>query len=201
MNAPTTTSPADVLAWQRGLIASSNYEEIGRAWVIVLEASAGAAVPERRVTDAMGVRLEFFGYGQKGQPLLPRIAQSRDRRTLLLLDPIVKSDGTVGLPDVPDPTWEPPIPTEEQVTGEWNPKPAPMIPQELAERARGRLKGTNYLVFGPVTQVLIRPEGLPEGWIAYCGGGPDGKQMELLVDENTGESFFFGGQFKITRVG
>jgi hypothetical protein len=77
-----------------------------------------------------------------------------------------------------------------------------MIRQELRDRARGTLKGTNCLVFGPVAQVLIRPNGLPEGWIAYCGTAPaNGSKMDLLVDEKTGEALFFGGQFRIERAG
>ncbi|MBZ5532605.1 MAG: hypothetical protein LAO20_14325 [Acidobacteriia bacterium] len=198
----TMDSPASTLSWQQDRILHNDYELIGRAWVIVLEASQGAALPSAAVANSLGVRLEFYGTGQKGQSLMPRIAQTKDRSTLLLLDPIVRADGRVGLPDIPDPAWVPPIPTAAQVTGDYVPPAAPMIKQELGDRARGQLKGTRFLVFGPVAQILIRPEGLAEGWIAQCAGAPGtGTQMELLIDQDTGQAFFFGGRYRIDRAG
>ena len=200
---PIINSPADTLAWQTDRILHNDYELLGRAWVIVLEASHGAGTPQASVANTLGSRIEFYGNDKrKGNSLMPRIAQTRDRSTLLLLDPIINTEGRVGLPDIPDPSWEPPIPTEEQVTGDYRPPAAPMLKQEFADRARGQLKGTRFLVFGPVAQILIRPEGLPEGWIAECAGALNtGTQMELLIDQDTGQAHFFGGRYRIDRVG
>jgi hypothetical protein len=197
-----TNSPASILAWQKERVNTSDYEMIGRVWVVVLEAASGAAVPGKAITNTQGLRLEFYGNSKRGHSLMPRIAQSRDRSTLLLLDPITRADGTAGLPDIPDPEWVPEIPTEDEVTGDYKPKATPMLKQELAQRARGQLKGTRFLVFGPVAQVLIRPEGVAEGWFANCtGDAATGKQMELLIDQDTGEAYFFGGKYRIDRAG
>lgn len=202
MKTEITNSPASILAWQKERIDTSDYEMIGRVWVIVLEASRDAAVPQASIANTQGTRLEFYGNDRRGHSLMPRIAQTRDRSMLLLLDPIVRPDGAVGLPDIPDPEWVPEIPTEEEVTGDFKPKPTPMLRQDLAQRARGQLKGTRFLVFGPVAQVLIRPEGVAEGWLAECtGDGATGKVMELLIDQDTGQAHFFGGRYRIDRAG
>lgn len=202
MKTEITNSPASILAWQKERINTSDYEMIGRVWVIVLEASRDAAVPQASIANTQGTRLEFYGNDRRGHSLMPRIAQTRDRSMLLLLDPIVRPDGAVGLPDIPDPEWVPEIPTEEEVTGDFKPKPTPMLRQDLAQRARGQLKGTRFLVFGPVAQVLIRPEGVAEGWLAECtGDGATGKVMELLIDQDTGQAHFFGGRYRIDRAG
>lgn len=202
MKTEITNSPASTLAWQRERINAGDYELIGRIWVIVLEAASGAAVPGLSVTNSQGLRMEFYGNDRRGHSLMPRIAQTRDRSTLLLLDPIVREDKMVGLPDIPDPEWVPDIPTEEEVTGDFKPKATPMLRQELGQRARGQLKGTRFLVFGPVAQILMRPEGIPEGWIAQCtGDAATGKQMELLIDQDTGLAHFYGGRYRIDRAG
>lgn len=209
MSSPSiAASNADLLNWQREQIRTGAYEEIGKCWLVVLEASAGAATPSANVANVLGSRIEFYNW-------MPRIAQTRDRGNLLLLDPLIRADGSVGLPDIPDPSWIPGVPTAEDFfeDPETQQKPkdyvapkAPMIRQDLRDRARGVLKGTNFLVFGPVVQILIRPHALPEGWIAYCSAsagtaGSQGTQMELLIDEKTGEAFFFGGRFNIERAG
>lgn len=207
-------SPADMLNWQAEEIKQGRYEYIGKAWCIVLEVSRDAGVPEPPVAQVLGSRLEFYG---GGVPL----GQSLDHSTLLLLGAVVRPDGSVGLPDIPDPTWKPPVPRREDIEGtavfegkgkkrrqvgvkggNYTAPQAPMIPQKFEDRARGMLRGTDYYIFGPVVQVLIRPEGLPEGWIATCGADPaTGTQMELLISRSTGRAHLYGGRFQISRVG
>lgn len=189
---------ADILNWQAERVKLGQFEYIGKAWMIVLEVAKGAHVPE--FASIVGSRLEFFG---GGVPL----AQTPDHSTLLLLAPIVRPDGQVGLPDIPDPTWQPPIPKPHEIANlppgkvYHQPKP-PMIAQKLEDRARGKLKGTDYLVFGPVAQILIRPEGIPEGWIAGCSADlHTGTQMDLLISARTGTAHLFGGRYEITRIG
>lgn len=195
MTTATAMHTTDLLNWQDEQTKTGNYEFLGKVWLIVLEAAKGAAVPEPSVASVLGTRLEFYGEG------LP-VAQTRDHSSLLLLSPVVRPDGTVGLPDIPDPTWKPPIPTAAQVEGNYVAPDAPKIRQLLEDRARGQLKGTDYLVFGPVAQILIRPEGIPEGWIARCFGDPgSGTQMELLVSKRTGKAFLIGGRYQIERCG
>jgi hypothetical protein len=219
-----TNSPASTFDWQREQIRERKFEQLGYVWKIVLEASHGAAVPQSSVAQSIGCALEFYGYGNMlGQVKYPRVAQSYDRSTLLMLDPVRKLavedrrivDQGVGLPDIPDPTWVPRPPTAEELTSTVPLQQARMIPQHLYEeneaheptgRARGVWKGSRYLVFGPVVQILIRPiqadRMLDEGWILQCGVDPaTGKHMELLIHQDTGEAMFYGGKFQIYRPG
>ncbi len=212
MGAALTSSPVDFLAWQDEQIRTGQYDLMGRVWVIVLEAAKGAAVPEKKVADKLGVRLEFYGYdGQTGVPLMPQIAVTKDKSTLLLLDPIRRQDGVVDLPDIPDPTWTPPLPKKEEIcfdpskqkndkTKAYKPPKPGMVSQSLAQRARAQVRGTRYLVLGPVMQILVRPDGIPEGWILQCGGDlRSGHEMELVVNQDSGQAFFYGGRYQITR--
>ncbi|HLW53238.1 MAG TPA: hypothetical protein VKW06_10385 [Candidatus Angelobacter sp.] len=212
LSAAEISNPADVLRWQAEQIQQGQYDLLGRVWVIVLADAAGGNLPAKAIRNVLGNRLEFYGYdGRSGNPLLPRIAATKDKGTLLLLDPFTRQDGAVGLPDIPDPTWEPPIPTAAQLAFDPSkqkkekpyipPRPA-MIRQELAERARAMLKGTRYMVFGPVMQILVRPEGIPDGWILQCGGEVhSGRSMELIVNLDTGAAFLYGGRYQIHRPG
>lgn len=210
-----TNSPADQLNYQAEQVRTKNYELVGHIWKVVLEASHGAATPQKSVASAVGCALDWYGYENvNGKNLLPRIALARDRSTLLLLDPVKRADGKVGLPDIPDPTWIPRKPTKAELQTTVPLQQAPMIPQHLYEevngqptgRARGQLKGTRYLVFGPVVQILVRPmvdnKLIDEGWFFQCGvDNSNGTHMELLIDQDTGEAFFYGGKFQIYRPG
>lgn len=213
---PASSSPADVIFWQGECIRSGAFQILGKIWMIALEAAAGAHVPGKSVADRLGSRIEF--YNSLGGPdvIGPRIAQTGPKGNLLILDPFVRDDGTVGLPDIPDPTWAPPIPTEKQLTGikaYVQPK-APMIPQHFVDhkdgyggRARGQIRAgsTVYLVCGPVSQMVIRPIDeqnriLPNGLILKALPW-NGTQMELLVNPQNGESFLYGGRFEIISPG
>jgi hypothetical protein len=204
-------TPADVIQFHGEQIRAGLYDEIGRVWAIVLEAAAGAAVPTKAVTDSQGVRLDFYGLESvKGRNLLPRIATTKDKRSLLLLDPILDQDGRPGLPAIPDPTWKPSTPKAEEICWDpskhrkgakppvYKPAAAPMIPQKISDRARGKLRDTEFLILGPIAQILVRPEGLATGIILQCGADlRGGRAMELLVDHRNGQSFFFGGRYQI----
>lgn len=205
-------TPADVIQFQGDQIRAGQYDEIGRVWAIVLEAAAGAAVPTKAVTDSQGVRLDFYGLESvKGRNLLPRIATTKDKRSLLLLDPIVDQDAKPGLPSIPDPRWKPSTPKPEEICWDpskhrkgakapvYKPAAAPMIPQKISDRARGVLRGTDFLILGPIAQILVRPEGLATGIILQCGAEirEGGRAMELLVNHKNGQGFFFGGRYQI----
>jgi len=209
-----TNSVDSKLNWMGEQIRERKYEMLGYVWKVVLEASRGAATPQAQVAATLGSCMEWYGMEKfQGKNHLPRIAQSLDRSALLLLDPIKRPDGSVGLPDLPDPSWKPPIPTNDQLTGKakYTPSQAPMIPQHLYEeddqgkpigRARGQLTGSRYLVCGPVSQILVRPmkgdEVMPTAWILQCkANNGDGTQMEMLIHQETGEAFFYGGTFQI----
>lgn len=192
-------SPADVLQWQDEILRLRQTEFIGRIMKIQFEAAKDAPVPENSVTSKMGVCLDW--YGVTG----PSLAQSLDHSALILLSPILRSDGTVGVPDMPDPLWIPPIPKREEIenlpAGKYYEPPKPrMIAQKLEDRARGMWK--DYYLCGPVSQILVRPEGLAEGWIILAHAEPrNGTQMELLIHRNTGRSYLYGGRFEISRIG
>ena len=211
-----TNSPADTLNWQTERIRLGDYEMVGFIWKVVLEASRGAAVPQLQVSRTLGSCMEWYGYeNYKGKNYLPRVAQTKDRSSLLLLDPIKRVDGSVGLPDIPDPTWQPKPPTDEELQTVVPLQQARMIQQHLYEedaqhnpigRARGQLKGTRFLVFGPVVQILVRPlvgdKLIDEGWILQCGVNPaTGKHMEMLIHQDTGQAHFYEGKFQIYRPG
>jgi hypothetical protein len=213
-----TNSPVDTINWQAEQIRDKNFELIGYIWKVVLEASRGAATPQPQVAATLGSCMEWYGMeNYRGKNYLPRIAQTRDRSSLLVIDPIKRVDGSVGLPDIPDPRWQPPVPTNAQLTSKaaYKPPQAPMIPQHLYEedanhapigRARGQLKGTRYLVFGPVSQILVRPtkgdEVMPTAWILQArADNATGKQMEMLIHQDTGEAYFYGGTFQISIPG
>lgn len=210
-----TNSPADTIDWMREQVRNRSYELVGHIWKVVLEASHGAATPQKSVARTVGCALDWYGYENVGgKNLLPRLAQTRDRSSLVLLDPVKRVDGKVGLPDIPDPTWVPKAPTAKQLQTTVPLQKAPMIQQHLYEeeagqpigRARGQLKGTRFLVFGPVVQILVRPmvdnKLIDEGWFFQCGvDTATGKHMEMLIDQDNGEAFFYGGKFQIYRPG
>jgi hypothetical protein len=192
----------DILRWQDDVVHSGQHTLIGRVWRIVLEASRDAAVPETFVTNQLGVCMDFYN----ASDALP-IAQTLDQSTLLFLAPFKRRDGRVGLPDIPDPRWKAPTPKKSEIVNLpkgkfYTPPLPPMVEQGFEKRARGVLRGSTFLVFGPVAQILVRPEGLAEGWIIACTTDPvSGSSMELLIDRNTGKAHLYGGKFVIQRIG
>lgn len=212
-----TNSPADTLNWQTEQIRENKYEMVGYIWKIVFEAARGSATPQASVASTLGSCLEWYGYENfKGQNKLPKIAQTLDRSSLLILDQIRRvEDGKVGLPDIPDPKWQPKTPTAKELQTTVPIQKPSMLSQDLYEedaqhnptgRARGQLKGTRFLVFGPVVQILVRPlvgdKLIDEGWIFQCGVNPGtGKHMELLIHQDTGQAFLYEGKFQIYRPG
>jgi hypothetical protein len=210
--------PADVIAWQRECVRNEQYQILGRVWMIALEASAGAHVPGRNVANALGSRIEFYNDRGGTDVIGPHIAQTGPRGSLLLLDPFVRYDGVVGLPDIPQPDWTPPIPKSSDLTSTkaYVPPSAPMIPQHLIDRgdghggrARGQIRAGSsiYLVCGPVVQIVVRPLDeqnriLPNALILKClpssaKAGVQATLMDLLIDAQTGEPFLYGGRFEV----
>ena len=214
---------AEWLDYADKLVATQQYEYLGKAKVIVLEAARAANVPGAAETNLVGVRLDWRNDdsvpGRIYENYL-RIAQSYDRRLLLALDPVVRRDGRVGLPDIPDPAWVPGQPgrliTSGKLKGKyqasdedmanWTPGRPTMIAQELVDRASGRVEHTNLLAFQPVHQIMFQPE--IEGqlqatyWTLECGHDPANRtQMAFLVDAKTGRAYFYGGRYILHPVG
>jgi hypothetical protein len=213
----------DWLRYADDLIRVGQLEYLGKCKVIVLEASRGANVPGLSETSKVGVRLDWRNDDSQPGRIVEcfmRIAQSLDRRLLLALDPVVRSDGQVGLPDIPDPAWVPGQPgqiiTEGPLKGKYNPTEAEvnawkpgrptMLKQDLVDRATGRVEHTNLLVFQPVHQIMFQPEinGQLQAtyWTVECGHEPGGgTQMAFLVDAKTGRAYFYGGRYVLNPVG
>lgn len=86
-------------------------------------------------------------------------------------------------------------PLEERFT-------AKMIPQNLRDRTNVKLDGSNFLVFEPVERIVFQPELesrlIGTAWWIDCKFNPmDRTYVTLLVDEQTGETHFFGGSYEV----
>ena len=198
---------ATMIAYQDELVRTQQYEYLGKAKIIVIEASRDANVPGVEETSVVGVRLDWRNdpdpKGGYIENFLP-IAQSLDRKLLLALKPVVRRDGQVGLPDIPDPQWRRPNPDPT------DPNPVleepRMIPQRLEERASGYVAGTKKYLFQPVHQIMFQPEInkalLPTYWSVEADFDKGTRtHMALLIDSITGAAHFYGGKFQINAVG
>ncbi len=182
-----TLAVGDVIQLRRDRVRRGEYRPLGRMITVVIEAARGAQVPQAEAA-VFGVRLDW---GTAGPPL----GISYDSVDLLVLAAVPP------LPDIPDPGWQRPgLPddaTPKQVA-RWRALQPPMIQQRLADRASARVRGSNFLVFHPVAQILFKPEGVP--LFSVISGMTDetsGTKLALLIDPMTGEAHFYGGRFRI----
>lgn len=204
------TNVADILKYQNDCVRTKKFVHLGGIQRIVLEDTADSGRASESVTSTMGRVLEFFdNWLPIGQVEAPGF-----NSFLLPETPVKKKDGYVGLPDIPDPGWvptagrqlemidDPRNPGKQMWSGKSTFEKPPMIAQPLRQNARGKLSGTNFIVFEAVSQILIKPEGLNEMWLLHCGKNPvDDTHMVFLVDETTGEAHFYGGRYVISRPG
>ncbi len=213
MSPSAVMTPADILKFQNECVRTGNFEPLGRMQKIAIGPIAGYVPPaDDPIIAKFGRFIEL-----RDRPL--PLAQARDRSMLLVPALLVASDGRVTLPDLPDPNWIAPPPSDEEVKGKdvWDqaaqrmvtkfptdsPRAHPkMVPQRLEDRAEGRLDGTNFLVFSPVIGITFQPEMnkrlVGDAWLIEGRyNGADRTHMALLVDQKTGEIHFFGGAFEI----
>jgi len=212
--APAVTTAADVLKYQNDLVRTGKCFPLGRMQKIALAPAAGwQPRPDDPIMSRYGRFIELR------DNFLP-IAHSPDRSMILVTAPLLDKEGRVELPDLPDPTWVRPQPTQEEIEGfdvvdpvtgakhREFPKRDPakfaprMVPQRLVDRAEGFLTGTNFLVFSPVISIVFQPEHdgklLGDTWLIEAKYSPaDGTHPTLLVDRSTGETHFFGGLYSI----
>jgi len=212
---------ADILAYQRALVDTGQYEYLGRMKRVVLEAEEGARTQAAAVTSKLGHCLEWYDQRHpKGGTIrnyVP-IGQSPDRKMILALEPILKRDllgrltPEVGLPDLPDPTWKPgqawgsTSEYEALVAKGFNPLDPPMVAQNLNQLSDKIVAGTNFLVFQPVVQVLFQPEInqvlQATYWTLLCSyDAATQTHPALLIDRVTGAAHFYGGKFEVVPVG
>jgi hypothetical protein len=195
-------TPADLIAYQRELVRTGKYIPLGRMNKIAIGPSDAWPGP---MGDPYMMR-----YGRLidlRDRLLP-IAQAGSE--VLVTAPMVMPDGRVGLPDVPQPDWDPPAWTEEEITRKVI-RPAekstpPTLEQRLSDRCEwyqgqpGVLEGTNFFVFQPVLNVAFQPEikNRLSGRVWIIEFFPlNGIHAAFLVDRSTGECFFHGGRYDI----
>jgi hypothetical protein len=77
-----------------------------------------------------------------------------------------------------------------------------MDKQDLRTFSTGILRGTNFVVYERVAQILVKAVGIPETWILRCGlNAADGTHMVFLLDRQTGEAHFYGGRYDISKPG
>jgi hypothetical protein len=225
----TTTAPAiisaapenvaDILKFQDECLQKRQYVFIGWVQRIVLERTANMYVPpdleEDLKSDPAGLSIEFFG---KDNWLPVGQVEAAGRQSFLLpLAEIKNSAGYVEFPEKPDWKWTPdgaaartPIMEKdangiERWTGKLTPAPTvKMLPQPLRNFSTGKLRGTNLIVYERVAQILVKAQGLAEGWILKCGSNPAQNPptfMTFLLDQQTGKSHFYGGTYVITKPG
>jgi len=189
-------TPTDVLKFQRDMLRLGKVEHLGQIWKIVFEATRDSNVPDKSETEKLGLTFDFHdGSGCEGgvRPMIGRYGSM-----MIIETPLKRKDGHAGLPDIPDPAWKPRALTHDEITGvvPYHGQQTAMKKQEFGERAAGLWKGTNFAIFEVVAQILVLPEGLPEGWL--FSGRSDvsvtpASHPSLLVDLRTGEGFFYGG--------
>lgn len=207
-------TPADVLKYQGELIRTGKYLPMGRLQKIAIGPNANYTPP---ANDPI-IR-KFGRFIDLRDNLLP-LGQSADRSQILICAPMLGKDGRAGLPDLPDPEWQAPARTKEEIEGRIVIKDGKetreivkvdpsrltprMVPQRLEDRTNQMLDGTEYLVFEPVEYFTFQPEikGRLTGtaWRVRCRPDQSTKpatHTALLVDRKTGEAHFFGGTFDI----
>jgi hypothetical protein len=208
--APTLTGTAvDLITYMREKIRTHDYEPLGRITEIAIAADVSRWTnpnPQDPILSRWGRLMRF-----RNQPL--GLAQTLDRTCLLPIGPIASPSGVLGLPDLPDPGWKPPIWTKEETEG-IVPRPiekdqARMIPQRLDDRADrgkngglGKVEGTNFFSFSPVINVTFQAERdrqlVAQMWQIEAQYDPaTGTHLTLLVDPATGEALFYGGRYDI----
>jgi hypothetical protein len=147
-----TGTPADLIAYQNDLIRTKEYTNLGRANKIAIGPSGDWTPPpfgQDPFIDRFGRLIDLRSR------FLP-IAMSPDKSILLITAKIVHRDGTVGLPDVPDPTWKP---------GVWT-------PEESGYNADGHPLNERY-------------PGQPAGWIPPAPGEVRGVTVNRDVAKDT----------------
>lgn len=196
----TPASLGDWMGYADSLRRVKQLERLGKMKVIVLEAAQGVNAPGRNVTDKLGLRMEWTNHaapsGRGTLEFYIPLAQSLDKRYLVLEAPLLDEQGRPGLPRIPDPQFkrqpmsiddykrantpleiEQMTPQQRKVHQETGRPIYPdayqsadeptLLEQPLAQRTRGSIAGFPHLwVFGPVHQILFQPELGDKGLLA-----------------------------------
>lgn len=189
----TQFSLIELLELHRGFIRRGEGRRLGRLVKIVLaelpkDVQLGISDKER-LTE--GRTLDWFNRG-------PLLALSPGDIDLLVTSQVEP------LPKKPQPGWVVKPKTQEEVereikaTGKFTPPQTPMIEQRPEDRGCTRVKGTSFLCFEPVHEILYRPTVVQTwGTIRTTTDQGSGTKMAFLWDVKTGEGFFYGGRFAV----
>jgi len=201
-----TQTPADLVAYQRELVRTGNYLNLGRMQKIAVGPSADYAPPDDPIIRKYGRLIDL-----RDRPV--RIGQSRDGGQILIAGQLTDRQGRVALPDLPDPEFKPKPWTPDEIAQKVKRDPAkdqpPMIVQRLTDRCEqaggqpAALEGTNFLIFQPVLRATFQPElgGQLAGTAWLIEFSPSYQQhTALLVDHKTGEMFFLYGRPEISSA-
>jgi hypothetical protein len=199
---------AAILKFQNDCLRQRKYIPLGWIQRIVLERTNATYIPsdmeEDLKSDPGGISIEFFG--QENWLPIGQVETAGFQSFLLPLAPVVTKDGYAGFPDKPDRHWAPSKPPENirQEDGSYKTirEEVRMVKQPLRLFSSGILRGTNFAIYERVAQILVKAQGIAEGWILRCGYNPVEKtHMAFLVDRTTGEAHFYGGLYDISKPG
>ena len=212
-----TMTPADEIAYQNELVRTGNTLPLGRMQKIAIGPSANWQIPDDPYIRQYGRLIELR------DRMLP-IAQSPDKRAVLINAPLGGPNGIPRLPDLPDPSWASGAPSQEEIEGKLvsdghggekrvlvELDPARITPRMIEQRLTDRcemyegrpavLAGTDFLIFQPVLKVAFQPE--IENRLVGTAWTLDfepveGKHCTLLIDHKTGECHFLYGRYDIS---
>jgi len=213
-----TMTPTDVLKLQNDYIRTGKYHPLGRMQKISIGPIEGYRPPDH------DLYIRKYGRMIELRDRSLPIAHSPDKSMILVTAPLLDRGGRVALPDLPDPEWAAPVRTKEEIEGVEKRDPTTgrtwrepfsgdptrydprMIPQNLRDRTNEKLQGSNFLVFQPVIRITFQPELenrlIGTAWWIDCRfNSADNTHASLLIDEQTGETHFFGGLYDIQAPG
>lgn len=180
----------EVFKIQSERIRTQDYDALGRLVWISTELQLDHAP-----TDEEKATLGRFDFMHDG----PLLALSKDHADLLLPDGL-----PLRLPDVPHPTWKPPMYKQADVEAPgWKPAQAPVLKQEwLDPQRQGKTfvdAGKTWVFFQPIIQITYRLFSQPTYGFVKCKPAPwAGSRTALIIDPNTGKAFFYGGTFELS---
>lgn len=211
-------SLSDQIRLQRELMAEGEYDpQSGKGYIVLgrmielrHELAKDGNAPARSITDRAGLVLDWKHFHNG-----PVIARDRASRNLFITSRVGP------LPDLPDPDFEftkfvlldgnkvplKSIPVDmrktlknsdgSRVEGLDGESEAPrMIKQRYVDHARGTFE--EFMVIGPVTQVLFKIDGIVGmSLISFSGDAYTGEMPMFLLNPANGEAHFAGGQFTI----
>lgn len=178
----------DVIKIHRERKRTREFEELGRIVWIGLEIQTKPGETLSSVERILRSKIDYMSVG-------PMLALSLDKRDLLLPQDVVP------FPDIPDPTWAPPMARQEEIEAkDWKPTTPPLVHQSLTERATAKYENADgvWVIFQPVTEIWFRPLRAPIYAAVRCVPFND-TRTALMINVATAEAFFYGGRFEVGR--